>query len=629
MKRRNKEISNQVFVGLNPKHGWNHECDFYAAQEIVREYAISDDAAQAVEIVEAMAKRVREYGIHTHMLADWILEILEPAHSREWLLAVLIATYRKLKAVPGLRSAFTPDVFDDSDEFDFEAKKPDAIIFDPLQLPAMLDHVESCLRAADADIFQMEGRLVHTYSVEADSADDETVRRKAGALIVNDVAALRLLEYIVEHVPFIKAGKKGVLNPFAPPLSLANHYLAREDKWRLPILRGVIEAPTLRQDGTLLVEDGYDEESGLLLNKRGVEFPSIKDTPSEADAKAALAKLNTIIKDFPFVTDDKGASPSRSVMLSLILTALVRRSLPSAPMHGFRAPTMGTGKTLAVNVASMIATGRQITAMSQGANEEEDEKRLFSVLLKGDPMVLIDNVTRPISGNALCTVMTEDTWQSRFLGESKNKTVRTNATFAASGNNMTFKGDMTTRALLCCLNAGIEKPETRRFDVDLKVEVPKRRPELVAAGLTVLRAFVAAGRPGLSQLEQFGRFEEWSKLVRGALVWLGEADPVASRELIARDDPERGELGAFMAAIDDCTFGPFTAGELVKAAEEDYDNPLREAMESAIRGYSKKSVSTYLQKYQDRIVDGLKITGWFSTRRKQWQFQIVHVTADG
>ena len=52
---------------------------------------------------------------------------------------------------------------------------------------------------------------------------------------------------------------------------------------------------------------------------------------------------------------------------------------------------------------------------------------------------------------------------------------------------------MTTRALVCRIDARIAQPETRRFDVDLKVEVPKWRPELVAAGLTVLRAFVVAG----------------------------------------------------------------------------------------------------------------------------------------
>ena len=40
----------------------------------------------------------------------------------------------------------------------------------------------------------------------------------------------------------------------------------------------------------------------------------------------------------------------------------------------------------------------------------------------------------------------------------------------------TFKGDMTTRALVCRIDARVERPETRRFDVDLKVEVPGVAP---------------------------------------------------------------------------------------------------------------------------------------------------------
>ena len=148
---------------------------------------------------------------------------------------------------------------------------------------------------------------------------------------------------------------------------------------------------------------------------------------------------------------------------------------------------MGTGKTLAQDTVSLIATGRLTTAMSQGGNEEEDEKRLFSVLLQGDQILLIDNVKRPIEGDALCTILTQSTWQCRVLGESKKVEVPTNVLMLASGNNLTFKGDMITRALLCKLDAGIEKPEIRRFDVDLKTEIPKRRPELVAAGLNPAR----------------------------------------------------------------------------------------------------------------------------------------------
>ena len=119
-------------------------------------------------------------------------------------------------------------------------------------------------------------------------------------------------------------------------------------------------------------------------------------------------------------------------------------------------------------------------------------------------------------------------------------------------DNLTIAGDMTTRTLISRLDAGMEQPETRRFVVDLKVEVPRRRPEIVAAGLTILRAFIAASRPGLNDLEPFGRFEDWSNLVRGALVWLGEPDPCSTRSFIAEHDSVRADLGALVAAWRDC-----------------------------------------------------------------------------
>ena len=70
----------------------------------------------------------------------------------------------------------------------------------------------------------------------------------------------------------------------------------------------------------------------------------------------------------------------------------------------------------------------------------------------------------------------------------------------------------------------------------------------MAAALTLLRAFIVAGRPGLSEIEPFGRFEDWSNLVRGALIWLGEADPCNTRGMIVQQDNKREALTALMNA---------------------------------------------------------------------------------
>lgn len=53
-------------------------------------------------------------------------------------------------------------------------------------------------------------------------------------------------------------------------------------------------------------------------------------------------------------------------------------------------------RTTPPDACSALSMSRPTTAMSQGASEEEDEKRFFSVLMPGDQMVSIDNVTWPI-----------------------------------------------------------------------------------------------------------------------------------------------------------------------------------------------------------------------------------------
>jgi hypothetical protein len=243
--------------------------------------------------------------------------------------------------------------------------------------------------------------------------------------------------------------------------------------------------------------------------------------------------------------------------------------------------------------------------LSQGHDETEDEKRLLGVLMRSDPLLVIDNIHRPLAGDTLCTIMTQQTWQGRLLGENRQVHVPTNVLILATGNNLAVAGDMTTRTLISRLDAGVEQPEKRRFEVDLKVEIPRRRPELVVAILTVLRAFIAAGRPGLESLEPFGRFEDWSNLVRGALVWLGEPDPCGTRSFIAERDPVRADLVTLVAAIES-SVGPrkaFVSADLVKLSQE--KPGLRNALEAIMpRGPSAKGLTSYLSGFDGRIVDG-------------------------
>ena len=50
-----------------------------------------------------------------------------------------------------------------------------------------------------------------------------------------------------------------------------------------------------------------------------------------------------------------------------------------------------------------------------------------------------------------------------------------------------------------------------------------------------IAAYIQAGRPDV-QVKPFGSFEEWSGLVRSALVWCGLPDPCVNGEYVSDDD---------------------------------------------------------------------------------------------
>jgi putative DNA primase/helicase len=118
------------------------------------------------------------------------------------------------------------------------------------------------------------------------------------------------------------------------------------------------------------------------------------------------------------------------------------------------------------------------------------------------------------------------------------------------------------------MNAGVERPENRSFSANPLEMVQADRGKYVAAALTVLRAYTAAGRPG--KPAPLGSFENWSDLVRGALVWLGCADPVASTTTVVGDDPTRNATLAVMEAWNRCLGDArVTTREAVDAANND------------------------------------------------------------
>jgi len=395
--------------------------------------------------------------------------------------------------------------------------------------------------------------------------------------------------------------RKGAYVDCACPPKVAATLLEMSGEYTVWPLHAIINAPTMLPDGLILERPGYDESTGIYFDPCGVDFPAVSEHPTKKEVEKSIKRLLAVISEFPFKTE-----ADRSVAFSYMLTALVRRSLPTAPGTAFSATVMATGKTRLANIASHIAHGCAADNISYPNDETEMSKRVFSLLFEGAGVVVLDNLEQPLTSETLCTVLTESTYKGRVLGKSEMQSVSTNVTWAATGNNLLLRGDITTRFLLCQLDAKMERPEERIFRRNLDEYIPARRAKLVIAGLTILRAhFLATDKP---QLTPYGRFGAWSDMVRSAVVWCGLSDPLDTRKEIDVNDPVREALKAVLTAWHNA-FG--SKKVLVKEAidADTGSKSLAEALENACdhRGtLSPRTVGKWLAQHKERRINGLR-----------------------
>jgi putative DNA primase/helicase len=336
--------------------------------------------------------------------------------------------------------------------------------------------------------------------------------------------------------------------------------------WGFPTARGIINSPTMRPDGSLLLSEGYDEQTQLWMKMSGdIEMPPVPERPTKDDALAALKKLKALMAGFPFVDET-----ALAVALAGAMTPVLRGAFEFSPMFFFRAPESGTGKTFLVAVISMIATGRAPAAASATEDTDEMEKRLQADAFEAKPILSLNNLAHDLDSALLCQMLTDGIISIRPFGRNdvKHDCDCRGITVFANGNNVRVVGDLVRRTLTAPLDANLEKPEERKFDFDPVEEVKAHRGEYLAAIFTIARAYIAAGCPAVKAAELNG-FNAWSRIVRHPLIWLGCADPVESMADARQNDPQRDALRDRLEALAEA-FGDkqFTAKEVVAKMQE-------------------------------------------------------------
>lgn len=467
----------------------------------------------------------------------------------------------------------------------------------------------------DQGLFQRGGALVQIHH-DHSPRTLKGIKRPANApriVIVKDASLRERLTIVARFVKRKQTEDGEEVKQVHPPAFCISAVAARGYWPGVRHLEGVISSPILRPNGTVLQFPGYDEETGLFYEPTG-PLIQVPEAPTPDDAREACRILLEVVSDFPFVSE-----AHRAAWLAMVLTPLARPAFAGpSPLFLIDANIRASGKSLLADAASLIVTGRQMARMSCPKEDDEMRKRITSIALGGDPMVLIDNIASELGSASLDAALTGTIWKDRILGRSEMVEMPLVTIWAATGNNVVLLADTSRRVCHIRLESKLENPEQREDfkHANLLGWIIQERPRLLSAALTILSAYCRAGRPG-QNLKPWGSYEDWSDLVRQALVWAGMADPGETREELARSsDREAAALRALiqgLAEIDTEGTG-FTAAKLLERLEKspnDYD-VLRGAIlelcpAPAGKLPSSRSLGNKLRHVRGRVVGGKAI----------------------
>lgn len=341
---------------------------------------------------------------------------------------------------------------------------------------------------------------------------------------------------------------KGDRRDAMPPVAVVRDMLAAPT-FPLPTLLGITEAPAFAPDGSLPDGAGYHAAGQVYYAPpAGFALPTIPADPTPEQVAAARALiLDDLLCDFPFAGDAE-----RAHAVALLLLPFLRGLIAGpTPLHLIDKPTPGTGASLFADVAARLATGHAVAAITESRDEDEWRKKLTATLRTGAPFVLIDNVRRRLDSAALAAALTSTYWSDRILGTSDNVRLPIRCTWLATGNNAAFSSELTRRSVRIRMDAKMDRPWERKPEdfrhPKLLWWIDENRPELVAACLTVGRAWLAAGRPAAPDGRSLGSYEAWSHVLGGVLHLAGVPGFLCNtEEFYASSDTEGAAIRAFL-----------------------------------------------------------------------------------
>jgi hypothetical protein len=497
--------------------------------------------------------------------------------------------------------------------------------------------------ATDDRVYQRGGMLVGVVTVpEGPTKLVRGIKRAPGSHVIKVLEPASVRERMASTARWTKWNERRREEAGCfPPEAVVGALMARGEWGGVRLLVSVATSPQLRPDGSVLQTPGFDAETGILYWP-GEPFPEVAERPTIDDARGALSALRDVVhnddgRGFPFARPEH-----ESAWLAGLLTMLARPAIDGpVPLFAVDATTAGTGKSRLVDAATRIAYGHDAARTSMPEDDDEMRKRITAIVLEGDPAVCVDNIRHVVNLPSLEAVLTSVTWKDRMLGANRLVSAPHRTCWWLTANNVAFTGDLGRRTLHVRLESKLEKPEERP-ESDFRHRgllrwLDGERRRMVAAALTLLRAFHLAGRPAPS-IVPWGSFEAWTELVPAALVWAGAHNPMLAKASQAEAvDDEKQQLRTMLSDlarlqgdgslsardIVDAVFPERHPGE--PAPKDGYDN-LRDTLLAISRGRAAdaRRIGKYFERVRGRVLGGMRLVrGPESDHTATWRVERV------
>jgi hypothetical protein len=172
--------------------------------------------------------------------------------------------------------------------------------------------------------------------------------------------------------------------------------------------------------------------------------------------------------------------------------------------------------------------------MTAPVREEEWGKKIFSALIAGRTLQVIDNITAHVRSPSFAALLPTPLFQDRVLGKSVMPTLPHKMFWIGSGNNVQLAGDIPRRSFIAKLNADDPRPWQRDPSKWKHPELLKwikvNRTRILSAILTLTRAWILAGVPNElnpkphyplpdKDVPRMASFEEWREIIGGILCY--------------------------------------------------------------------------------------------------------------